>query len=62
MPIKLLIKAKLLFVKNLLTIGNLTEKGTGLPINILKYMIDLEIQSAKDISRCLYISILCADD
>ena len=51
-----------MFVKNLLTIGNLTEKGTGLPINILKYMIDLEIQSAKDISRCLYISILCADD
>ena len=34
-----------MFVKNLLTIGNLTEKGTGLPINILKYMIDLENDS-----------------
>jgi len=28
-------------VKNLLTIGNLTEKGTVIPINIFKYMIDL---------------------
>ena len=42
-----------MFVKNLLTIGNLTEKEINISINILKYMIDLEIQSAKDISRCL---------
>jgi len=29
------------FVKNLLTIGNLTEKGMVIPVNIFKYMIDL---------------------
>lgn len=39
----MLIRAKLLFVKNLLTIGNLTEKEINISINILKYMIDLPI-------------------